>query len=165
VLSAPQHDILRVLKGDSQVADHLAAIRDGMLWALKQPIEERPLLAHDVAVMDYLRLAHGFARTEAVRVLYLDSGNRLLGDEVAAQGTVGEATIYVREIIRRALELRASGLILAHNHPSGIAEPSDSDMQVTHSIAHAGKPLGIRLLDHILVSRRGAFSFRALGHL
>lgn len=147
------------------IVSHLMATRDALVWTLRQPMDDRPLLNNDIAVMEYLRLAQGFARLEIVRALYLDTGNRLLRDEVAARGTVDEAPIYVREIIHRALELGATGLILAHNHPSGDATPSIADREITRTLALAGRPLGIRLLDHILVTRSDAISFRAMGYI
>ena len=153
------------MEGNEAVVRQLAATYDALTWVLRHPLDDRPLLGSDLAVMDYLRLAQGFLQTEQVRVLYLDTGNRLLRDEVAAQGTVDEAPIYVREIIRRALELGATGLILAHNHPSGDATPSDTDRQITEALARACRALRLRLLDHIVVSRSEAVSFRALGYL
>lgn len=151
--------------GNRAIVSHLMATRDALVWTLRQPMDDRPLLNNDIAVMEYLRVVQGFARMEIVRTLYLDTGNRLLRDEVAARGTVDEAPIYVREIIHRALELGATGLILAHNHPSGDTTPSMADREVTRTLALAGRPLGIRLLDHILVSRSDAISFRALGYI
>jgi DNA repair protein RadC len=141
----------------------IVAVHDAMLWSLRTHLDERPLMGNDLAVMNYLSCTQGFAHREIVRILYLDSGNRLLVDEEAARGTVDEAPIYIREILRRALELGATGIIIAHNHPSGDATPSRPDRSITTLLAAAAKPLGIRLVDHVLVSRDQAVSFHALG--
>lgn len=150
---------------DEAVVGQLSAVWEAFIWTLRSRLDDRPLLCTDLAVMDYLRLLQGFDRAEQVRVLYLDTANRLLRDELMVRGTVDEAPIYVREIIHRALELGATGLILAHNHPSGDTTPSTADREITQTLARAGKALRIRLVDHIVVSRTNAVSFRALGYL
>ncbi|MDF7774278.1 DNA repair protein RadC [Sphingomonas sp. AOB5] len=163
-LAAPSTELASATN-DRQAVAVISATHDAMLWSLRTRLDERPLLSNDLAVMEYARVAQGFAHREIVRVLYLDAGNRLLAEEELARGTVDEAPIYIREIIRRALELGATGLIIAHNHPSGDVTPSRSDRTITDMLAKAGKPLGIRVLDHVLVSRDQAVSFHALGWL
>ena len=100
---------------------------------------------------------------EQFRVLYLDKKNQLIADEVMNQGTVDHAPVYPREVMRRALELAASAVILAHNHPSGDPAPSAADVDMTRQVIEAGRPLRITVHDHIVVGRDGVASFKALG--
>ena len=100
---------------------------------------------------------------ERVRVLHLDSKNRLIRDELMSEGTIDEAALYAREVIRRAIDLKSSAIILVHNHPSGDASPSRADIDVTRAIADAGRRLGIALHDHIIIAAGGHTSLRAQG--
>ena len=111
------------------------------------------------AVVDYLRLRCGHAPTERLWVLFLDSKNQLL-HEMVCPGTVDSAPMDPREIMTRALEVGAAALIIAHNHPSGLAEPSMCDRQSTRRVRDAGYILGVAVLDHLIVTRSGYFSFR-----
>ena len=100
---------------------------------------------------------------ERVRVLYLDVRNRLIDDHLLADGSVDEATVHPREVVKRALDLGASALILVHNHPSGSPEPSRADIQLTNRIAEAGRLLGIVVHDHVIIGKTGHVSLRAKG--
>jgi DNA repair protein RadC len=100
---------------------------------------------------------------ERVRVLYLNSRNMLIRDELASEGSIDQSAIYVREVIKRALELGASAIILVHNHPSGSPEPSRQDIAITRDIAEAAARLGITLHDHIVIGGSDYRSFRAMG--
>lgn len=157
--------MLRAARGDEALVAQLVLIRQAMRTVLRQGVEDRPLIEHYSQLQDYLRFAQGCAITEQVRILYLDTGNRLLREEIPSQGTIDESPFYVREIVRRGLELGAAGLILVHNHPSEIAEPSVSDKAVTRRIAGAARELGMSVLDHLIVTRSEVFSFRAEGLL
>ncbi len=110
-----------------------------------------------------MRVALQHEGREQVRVLYLDHKNQLILDEVSNHGTVDHAPIYPREIVRRALELSASSVILVHNHPSGDPTPSRADIEVTQAVIAAGRPLGISVHDHLVVGRDGVVSFKAEG--
>ena len=156
---------MRAAQGDTALVAQLVLIRQAMRWTLRQAVEDRPLINHYAALQDYLRFAQGSALTEQMRILYLDTGNRLLREEVPARGTIDECPVHVREIVRRSLELGAAGLILVHNHPSDVAEPSRADKQLTRQVAAAAHSLGIRVLDHLIVTRGAVFSFRAEGLL
>jgi DNA repair protein RadC len=103
--------------------------------------------------------------TERLRVLFLNSGNRLLHDDTIAEGSVSETPVYPREIMRRALDVGATALILVHNHPSGDPTPSQGDIEATRQIAEAGRTFDICIHDHVIVARSGWSSFRALGLL
>jgi DNA repair protein RadC len=133
--------------------------------SLQRAAINRPLLANFDAVTDYLhaRLAHEL--TEEFRVLFLNNRNILIRDERFGEGTVNQAPAYPREIVKRALELQASALILVHNHPSGDPSPSRDDIQLTRAIADAARPLGIAVHDHLVIARNGHASLRALGHI
>ena len=136
-----------------------------MLHALRREALQGPVLGDSKAVMDYLFAVMAHEPLEQLRVLYLDSRNRLLLDETAITGSVNIAPVYPREIVRRSLEVGATALILAHNHPSGDTKPSSEDIRVTRLVAKAGEALDIRLHDHVIVARSGWISLRAAGCL
>lgn len=141
----------------------ILAARAAMLKSLQIELRAGPILSSSRAVLDYLfaHLAHEPA--EQVRVLYLNSKNQLLRDDIAIRGTVDRADIFPREIIRRALDLGANGLVLAHNHPSGDPSPSPADLRMTQAVIEAAKWFEIVLYDHIIVSRAGHVSLLATG--
>jgi DNA repair protein RadC len=134
-----------------------------MLDLLHERIEDRPLIATDSALIDYVRGSIVGAPVETVRALFLNSRNLLIGDEEICRGTVDQVTLYVREIVLRALDVGASGLILAHNHPSGDAAPSMQDKVFTRDLAAALGTMGICLVDHLIVAASGTTSLRKLG--
>ena len=103
--------------------------------------------------------------TEQFRVLYLDRKNTLIADEEQARGTVDHVPVYPREVVKRALELNASALILVHNHPSGDPTPSDSDIAMTQQIKDAADTLGLQLHDHLIIGKSRELSFRSAGYL
>ena len=114
-------------------------------------------------VIGYCRTGMAFADKEQFRILFLDKRNQLIADEVQQTGTVDHTPVYPREVIKRALELSATALILVHNHPSGDPTPSGADMRMTRELVDIAKPLGIAIHDHIIVGRDGHASFRSLG--
>ena len=124
---------------------------------------ENPVLGSWQALLDYLSIDMAHLTVERVRVLYLDTRNRLIDDHHVGDGSIDEASIHPREVIRRAMDLGASALILVHNHPSGNPEPSRADIQVTQRIAEAGRLLGVTVHDHVIVGREGHTSLRAKG--
>lgn len=123
---------------------------------------KKPALSSWQQVIDYLTIAQGFEHREQFRILFLDKKNVLIADEVQGRGTVDHTPVYVREVVKRALELSATALILVHNHPSGDPTPSRADIDMTRVIVEAAKPLGIVILDHIIVGRQGHASLKAL---
>ncbi len=131
--------------------------------SLQRKALARPVLANFDAVVDYLhaRLAHEL--TEEFRVLFLNNRNILIRDEALGEGTVNQAPVYPREIVKRALELQASAIILVHNHPSGDPTPSRDDIQMTRTVVDAAKPVGISVHDHLVIARSSHASLRALG--
>ena len=137
---------------------HLAALR-----LISAPVREQPILASWQALLDYLRADMAHLAHERVRVLHLNSKNRLIRDELVSEGSVDQAAIYTREVIRRALALGSAAIILVHNHPSGDSTPSRQDIAITKDICDAALTLGIAVHDHIIIGKDGHTSFRSQG--
>ena len=148
--------------GDTSIAAlkiaHAAAIR-----LVKGDVADRPVLANWQALLDYLRADMAHHINEHVRVLHLNTRNMLIRDEMMSEGSIGEAAVYVREVIRRAIDLGSAGIILVHNHPSGDPSPSRADIDLTRNVIDAGKRLNIVVHDHIIIGTGGHSSMRALG--
>ena len=150
--------------GNTTAVELLGAVRAVMLRGFENEAFSGPVLASSQELIDYLRADMAHAPVERFRVLFLNAQNRLLGESVA-DGSVNRASIYPREIIRRALETGATALILVHNHPSGDPTPSQSDIQATRRVAEAGRTFEICVHDHLIITRLGWSSFKALGLL
>ncbi|WP_380874423.1 UPF0758 protein [Sphingomonas sp. DBB INV C78] len=133
------------------------------LRLLRSRVAERPVLSSWQALLDYLRADMAHRAVERVRVLHLNSKNILIRDELVSEGSIDQAAVYVREIIRRAIDLGSVALILVHNHPSGDPTPSRQDIALTREIVAAGKPLGITVHDHVVIAGEGHASLRAMG--
>ena len=162
VINAPP-ERLKEVKGVGDAAIlQLKLVRAGALRLMQGGIMQRPVLTSWTAVLDYCRAAMGFEAREQFRILFLDKKNRLIADEVQQQGTVDHTPVYVREVVKRALELSASAIILVHNHPSGDPTPSRADIDMTRQIVDAARPLGVAIHDHIIVGRQGHASFKGL---
>jgi DNA repair protein RadC len=132
--------------------------------SLKQRVDGRRLLSSWPALISYLRASLQYEIKEQTRILFLDKKNALIKDEVAGRGTVDHAPIYVREVIHRALDVGASAIVLAHNHPSGDVKPSQADKSLTKQIAEACRVMGIVMHDHVIIGATGEFaSFKQLG--
>ena len=129
----------------------------------RSEVQQQPVLGSWQALLDYLAIDMAHLTVERVRVLYLDTRNRLIQDHHVGDGSIDEAAIHPREVIRRGLDLGATALILVHNHPSGNPEPSRADIQITNRIAEAGRLLGITVHDHVIVGREGHASLKAKG--
>ncbi|MEM7703494.1 MAG: DNA repair protein RadC [Pseudomonadota bacterium] len=129
----------------------------------RSEVIDKPILSSWQALLDYLATDMAHLTKERVRVLYLDAKNRLIDDHHHAEGSIDEAAIHPREVIRRAMDVGASALILVHNHPSGSPEPSRADIQITRKIAEAGEHLNVTLHDHVIVGREGTVSLKARG--
>lgn len=128
-------------------------------------VMDRPVISSWDAVLDYCHTSMAHRETEQFRILYLDRKNVLVADEEQARGTVDHVPVYPREVVKRALELNASALILVHNHPSGDPTPSESDIDMTARVQHAAEALGLVLHDHLIIGRQRELSFRAEGYL
>jgi DNA repair protein RadC len=128
----------------------------------KGQLQQRTLLSSWNEVIDYCRTSMAFADKEQFRILFLDKRNQLISDEVQQVGTVDHTPVYPREVIKRALELSATAIILVHNHPSGDPTPSSADIHMTKAIIDIAKPLGISVHDHIIVGKNGHASMKGL---
>lgn len=164
VLAAGPTAQRRVLGDRQDVTAYFQAVRTAMVHCLRVEVAAGPVLSDSQSLIDYLSLDMAYAPVEQFRVLYLNAQNQLIDESVVA-GTVSEAPVYPREIMRRALELGATALLLAHNHPSGDPTPSQNDIGITLRIADAGQILDIALHDHVIVARTGWTSLRAMGLL
>src|SRR5262245_24464516 len=125
-------------------------------------VKKRPVLSSWSSVLDYCRTAQAFADREIFRILFLDKRNALIADEVQQTGTIDHAPVYPREVVKRALELSATAIILVHNHPSGDPTPSRADIDMTKAIIDVAKSLGIAVHDHIIVGKHGHASLKGL---
>jgi DNA repair protein RadC len=155
---------LREVKGVGEAG--AAALKSVSLAARRMArgkVANQPVLASWQALLDYLAIDMANLTHERVRVLYLNARNRLILDHTAADGTVDEAAIHPREVIRKGLDIGATALILVHNHPSGSPEPSRADIAITNRIAEAGRHLGIVVHDHVIIGGAGHVSLRAKG--
>ena len=162
VLAAPPHRLAEVAGVGESVASDLKIIEAAARRIAKGAVHKRPVLSSWSSVLDYCRTAMAFAEREQFRLLFLDKRNALIADEVQQSGTVDHTPVYPREVIRRALELSATAIILVHNHPSGDPTPSAADIKMTRDIVEVAKPLGIMVHDHIIVGREGHASLKGL---
>lgn len=146
-------------------AARIALVKDVARRLLVAPLRTRPVLSGWDAVADYLRAVLAGRSREQLRGLFLDKRNRLVRDEVLGEGTIDHVPVYPREIMRRALELDAGAVVLAHNHPGGLETPSKEDVESTRLVVEAGRPLRIAVHDHFLVADQKVVSFRSMGLL
>lgn len=130
---------------------------------LKEEVAGKPVIKSWTQLLDYCRIHFGFASNEEFHVLFLDHKLQLLADERQQRGTVDHTPVYPREVVKRALELGASSLILVHNHPSGDVQPSKADIDVTKQIVEAARPLAIGVHDHLIIGAKKHFSFKSKG--
>jgi len=162
VISAPEPR-LREIKGvKDAVITQFRLIQAAAIELKRSEIMEQPVLSSWTAVIDYCHAMMAHETREQFRILFLDKKNRLIADEVQGKGTVDHTPVYVREVVKRGLELSASALILVHNHPSGDPTPSRPDIEMTKQIMDAAKPLGLVVHDHIIVGKQGHVSFKSL---
>lgn len=154
---------LKAIKGvgDATILDfkvvHAASRR-----IARSGVVKRPILSSWAAVIDYCRTAMAYEEREQFRVLFLDKKNQMIADEVQQTGTVDHTPVYPREVVKRALELAATAMILVHNHPSGDPTPSRADITMTKQVIDAATPLGIAVHDHIIIGRDGHASLKGL---
>ncbi len=165
VIAAPRARLMDVQGVGESVANHLKIVEAAAQRLAKTQVMGRPALSSWSALLDYCTAAMARSPSEEFRVLFLDRKNVLIADEVLNRGTVDHAPVYPREIMKRALELSSSAIILVHNHPSGDPTPSKADIAMTREIVTAAKALGIAIHDHLVIGRAGHASFKALGLL
>ena len=163
LLSADAEAIIRVGDVSEGAAAAIKIAQAAALRLLESKVTDQPILGSWQALLDYLRADMGALAVERVRILYLNARNMLIRNEPMSEGSVDEAAVYVREVIRRALEYHATAVILVHNHPSGDPQPSQQDIRLTREIVEAARPLGISVHDHVIVGARTCASMRSLG--
>ena len=163
MLSAPPQRLKEIDGVGEQAVTDLKLFRAIAERMGQDSVRKRPVLSSWNALLDYCRTAMAYEEREQFRILFLDKKNALIADEVQQTGTVDHTPVYPREIMRRALELSATAIILVHNHPSGDPSPSRADIQMTKTIAEVAKPLGITVHDHLIIARDGHASFRGMG--
>ena len=163
LLSADAEAIARIGDVSEGAAAAIKIAQASALRLLESRVKERPMLGSWQALLDYLHADMAHNPVERVRVLFLNSKNMLIRNEPMSEGSVDEAAVYVREIIRRALDYHATALILVHNHPSGDPQPSSQDIRLTRDIVEAGRHLKIAVHDHVIIGAKGHKSLRAMG--
>ncbi|MBE2276654.1 MAG: DNA repair protein RadC [Rhodobacteraceae bacterium] len=164
VISAPQARLLAVKGVGESVVLHFKVLEAVAQRMVRARVLHRPILSSWDALLDYCHTAMSHRETEQFRILFLDRKNVLIADEEQARGTVDHVPVYPREVVKRALELNASALILVHNHPSGDPTPSDSDISMTIQIEDACRTLGITLHDHLIIGKSRELSLRSEGY-
>ncbi|MBV1703930.1 MAG: DNA repair protein RadC [Hyphomicrobiales bacterium] len=163
VLAAPLDRLTEVEGVGRSTAIHLKAIEAAAQRQARGAIEARTSLTSFTAVLDYCRSRMAHSDREHFRILFLDKRNQLIRDEKQAEGTVDHVPVYPREVVRRALELAATAVILVHNHPSGDPTPSQADVKMTREVAAAAATVGVVVHDHLIVARDGHASLKGLG--
>jgi DNA repair protein RadC len=162
VLGAPEHLLREVPDIGKAAAFELKVVAAVARRMARDEIKGREVLSSWTQVIDYCRAAMAFETREQFRILFLDKKNVLIADEVQQTGTVDHTPVYPREVVRRALELSATAIILVHNHPSGDPTPSRADIEMTKTIMETAKPLGIGVHDHIIIGKKGYASMKGL---
>jgi len=163
-----------VLAADGEALARVGGLSEGAVAAIKiaqasalrllrHEVIDRPVLGSWQTLLDYLQADMGHLSAERVRVLHLNTKNHLIRDDLVSEGSTSEAAIYVREVVRRAIDLGSAALIVVHNHPSGDPTPSRQDIAITRDLIAAAKPLGIAVHDHVIIARGGHTSLRAEG--
>lgn len=164
-IAAPLADLRRVEGLGDAAAAALKTVQAAALRLVRAEVVDRPVLTNWDRLMEYLNAVMARERVEQFRVLFLDNRNRLLADEAQGRGTVDHTPVYPREVVKRALELHATAIILVHNHPSGDPTPSRADIDTTREIAEAGRAVSVRLHDHVVVGNGRWLSMRQEGLL
>ncbi|MBY6003722.1 DNA repair protein RadC [Salipiger bermudensis] len=165
VVSAPEPRLRDVSGVGESVITELKLVEAAAHRLARSRVLQRPVVSSWDALLSYCQTAMAHGQTEQFRILFLDRKNVLIADEAQARGTVDHVPVYPREVVKRALELNASALILVHNHPSGDPTPSQADIEMTDQIRNAAEALGITLHDHLVIGRSRELSFRAEGLL
>ena len=160
-LGGDRYELDRI--GGADLAWTVAVIQECARRIARAGLDRRPLISSYAAMMAYLTTAMAWRGREQFRVLFLDTKNHLIVDEVMNEGTIDHAPVYPREVVRRALEVDAAAVILAHNHPSGDPAPSPADIEMTRQVIAAGRALKITVHDHVIIGRDGFASLKSLG--
>lgn len=163
VLHAPVHELASMNgMGDAAIAS-LKAVEEASARLLRNKAQKGPVISSWTALLDYCTVRMANQKVEQFRILFLNQKNELIADEVQQTGTINHTPVYPREVVKRALELGAVSIILAHNHPSGDPTPSQADIDITRQIIEATKPLNINVHDHLVIGKHGHYSFKSHG--
>jgi DNA repair protein RadC len=162
VIAAPPQRLAEVEGMGEAAVTELKIVHAAANRLVRGEVKRRPVLSSWSGVLDYCRTTMAFAEKEQFRILFLDKRNQLIADEVQQEGTVDHTPVYPREVVKRALELSATALVLVHNHPSGDPTPSRADIQMTEQIIEVARSLGIAVHDHIIVGRDGHASLKGM---
>ena len=165
VISASQVELQSVDGIADTTVAALKLVQASALRLMRQQVMDRPILTSWQRLIDYLTADMAHRGIEYFRLLFLDSKNHLIADEIQQSGTISHTPAYPREIVKRALEVGANAIILVHNHPSGDPTPSKADIDMTKEIMRATAPVGITVHDHLIVGKAGTASFKSLGLL
>ncbi len=165
VISATPARLLMVKGVGDAVVQELKIVEAAAQRLMRAKVINRPVLSSWDALLDYCHTAMAHRENEQFRILYLDRKNVLIADEEQANGTVDHVPVYPREVVKRALEVNASALIMVHNHPSGDPTPSEADISMTLQVQEAAQVLGITLHDHLIIGKSREVSFRSAGYL
>ncbi len=165
IFNAELSELIKIEGISHNTAAFLQGIHYAHVRMAQEKIINQPIIQCWQNVLDYCRLAMGHMQREHLRILFLNTKNILIADELQQTGTIDQTAIYPREVIKRALDIGAASVILVHNHPSGDPTPSRQDIEITKLIKDAGEKLGIQLYDHLIVSAYDFRSLRTLGHI
>ena len=165
VLAASPEALLKAPGMGEASAAQLLAVRQAGLRLLRAEIAEKPVIGSWQKLLDYCNAAGGFVETEEFRLLFLDRKNALIADERQQRGTIDHVPVYPREVVKRALDLGASSIIMVHNHPSGDLTPSRGDIEMTREVVKAAAVVGLSVHDHVIIGRGKHVSFKSLGLL
>lgn len=165
VISAPVPRLMMVKGVGEAIVLELKIVEAAAQRLMRARVMHKPVLSSWNALLDYCHTAMAHRETEQFRILYLDRKNLLIADEEQAKGTVDHVPVYPREVVKRALELNASALIMVHNHPSGDPTPSDADISMTLQVQEAAQVLGLTLHDHLIIGKSREVSFRSMGYI
>lgn len=165
VLAAPLSELQKVEGVSANVAIALKSVAAAGRLMTRQEAQAQPVLNAWSKLVDYLMASMAHELTEQFRVVFLNRKNFIIADEVQSEGTIDHTQAYPREIMKRALELGASAIILVHNHPSGSLKPSKDDLEMTAAIVRAAVPFEIRVHDHVIITKTGYASFKNMGLL
>lgn len=165
VLSAEPETLMGVEGVKTATAVALKTVQAAALRLAREEVIDRPVLGAWDKLLDYCRIALAHQDIERFHLLFLDNKNALIADEQQQKGTVNHTPVYPREVVKRALELNASAIIMVHNHPSGDPAPSRADIEMTRQVRDAAKAVGVALHDHLIIGRKGHSSLKAMGFI
>jgi DNA repair protein RadC len=162
VISAEPERLMEIKGVGPAIATELKLIQAAALRLTRGQVLNKPSLHNFKLLLEYCRAAMAFNEIEVFRLLFMDKRNQLIADEIQQTGSVDHTPVYAREVIKRALELSATAIIMVHNHPSGDPTPSMADIEMTKKVVLAGRALGIEVQDHLIIGRKGHCSFREM---